>query len=329
MNSLKDVILNGEVITVDNFKIIDEYMSKYPEDYIMQYNVDPTWLLDEYRFGEYKGEIVIYKIKPFAAANIAQIELLPLNIDGKEFSKEVKALGMNLRLNPMDYLRCRTSRNSTKPVDTSGGDFVYSKLNNHNLDGKENANIRLGLNRFTKNPDFDIKFVKPSEITDSELDEVKALINVYKEYKKELHAPSGYTFHINKYTDNFRSWAKEFDEKRIMQIIRYKGEIKAFSISEYINKWNISMPDRKSMLHELPSMQHAFRAMNWLDIDYWVRKLPDSNEIYFNFGSAGNSSKLFETKTRMKPKLIMINYKFKEVAELDKDIFNIIRGNKK
>lgn len=91
MNSLKDVILNGEVITVDNFKIIDEYMSKYPEDYVMQYNVDPTWLLDEYRFGEYKGEIVIYKIKPFAAANIAQIELLPLNIDGKEFSKEIKA----------------------------------------------------------------------------------------------------------------------------------------------------------------------------------------------------------------------------------------------
>lgn len=90
MSSLKDVILNGEVITVDNFKIIDEYMSKYPEDYIMQYNVDPTWLLDEYRFGEYNGEILIYKIKPFAAANIAQIELLPLSLDIKNSLKILK-----------------------------------------------------------------------------------------------------------------------------------------------------------------------------------------------------------------------------------------------
>lgn len=331
--SLKEAVLSGEFITVQNFQKVIDTLEQFGADEVMQYNLTPTWLLDEYRIAEYKDTSIIYKLKPFVQYNIAQIEMIP-NLGSLEeihnFVDEVHGLGMHVRVteNQLEQYKLK-EKYKWKLVDIAGGDFVYSTDNNHSLQGKTWASTRTGINRIEKNEDLTVEFKKPSQLTSLEEVELLELIEEYRSYKKESGNKTGFTFHLKKYVNNFRKW-KPFDDRFAIQLIRYKGNIRAFSISEMINKHNVSLPDRKSMLHELPSMQHAFRAMNWLDINYWV-SLDEGKKLntHFNFGSAGDSKALYETKTRLKPALILKNYKFKEPKELDKDIQDVIRPPKK
>lgn len=326
---LLEALKSGSIITVDNF---NEVQDIYADDFIEQYNVTPTWLVDEYRFTKYNGHTIVYKLKPFAAANIAIVEKLPKSMGQDEaiaFICELKNLGMNIRLTMHELDKFdKLDTKQWKQVDTAKGDFVYSRSNNHSIEGKDNESLRTGLNRFNKNPDFHIEFLKPSKISDETIYEIHKLLDSYVEGKKASGNKTGFTFHLRKYVNNFKQWAKDFDEKRAIQLVRYQGRLVAFSISEYMNDWNVSLPDRKAVLQDIPKMQHAFRAINWNDINYWVTKLNHDHDIYFNFGSAGDSKDLYETKTRLHPHCIMKNYKLKHIADLHPDLLEIVRPSR-
>ena len=74
--TLLEALKNGEYININNFYLIEKELKSKPSTYIHQYNVSPTWLLHEYRVTEYNGSTIIYKLKPFAQANIAQTRIL-------------------------------------------------------------------------------------------------------------------------------------------------------------------------------------------------------------------------------------------------------------
>lgn len=325
---LKAAILNGVTITTGNHSVVANYLNEYNPSYVMQYNVTPTWLLDEYRWTEFRGQILIYKLKPFLQYKIAQIEMLPnlTEAENIQFLEAAHSLGMQVRLNEYEYNHFKDKIPfKLKTVDTAKGDFIYSKQHNWNLDGKDWADFRTGINRLQKDSAFEIKFIE--EMTPKVRGQIFELLDKYVAMKKERGNKTSFTFHLRKYSENFEHW---HTGERAIQLIYHNGELMAFSISEKINDTNISMPDRKSLLPYLPKMQHAFRAMNWLDIDYWCRKDNGNNDdIFFNFGSAGDSKDLYETKRRMNPYIIMKNYKFQTVPDLDDDILYKIKPKKK
>lgn len=314
MQSLLQTFKSGKKIKgISELNIIKSYYEylKAPRT-TMQYNQGFMWYLTgAYHIAEYKECLLIYKAKPFLNFIIFILECPPISKNSdylleKDIINEARGLGVNCRMTELEVPLYSFDIKELEKVDSSWGDFVYS-CENLKLDGKKFEQDRSAINRINKNPDITVDYYTNEEY--ESMFKLKAELHNCADLWKSNKAESGRktdgsNFHLHEYIDLL--------DKTIegcALVIRHKGKVVAYSISEYLGAGNISMPDRKICMWDIPSMHQAFRAVNYFEIKYWRDKL-QRDDLICQFGSAGDSKTLYETKRRMNPLMILKNLKF-------------------
>ena len=186
------------------------------------------------------------------------------------FIEAAYSLGVHVRVTDLDfdlYPSLAEYRDEFKFADSYGGDFVYSNVHNLEIGGKDNEQLRSAINRFKKS-ELSIDFIEPKDYNSSLMGQLNSFLDKYATQKKEDGNTTSFTYHLKSYISSFGQ-----SDQAAMQLIKLGDTIKGFSITERVNHSNVSMPDRKVMLQDIPGMHQAFRAINYFDIQYWQNRL--------------------------------------------------------